>query len=220
MTYYCLANYLFSIRFSLVASPTSTPLAGKILAFQRRYINSMESLSAPLAGPELFAALRRGNGEAIAAVYRDHAPALLRSIGAVLGDRSDAEDVVHDLFVGLPEAMVHYEERGAFGGWLRRIGMRMALTKLRSQERRREVPLDGVEPPGRAPEGDRLPDRLLVEAALTALPEESRVVVVLRDLEGWSYREIAEIVGASEGTVMTRHCRAMQRLKSALEEIR
>jgi RNA polymerase sigma-70 factor (ECF subfamily) len=180
----------------------------------------MESLAAPLAAPELLAALRRGNAEAIAAVYREHAPALLRSIGAVLGDRSDAEDVVHDLFVGLPEAMAHYEERGIFGGWLRRIGMRMALTKLRSRERQREVPLGAVDEPGRAPEGDRLPDRLLVEAALTALPEESRVVVVLRDLEGWSYRDIAEFVGASEGTVMTRHCRAMQRLKSALEEIR
>ena len=45
-------------------------------------------------------------------------------------------------------------------------------------------------------------------------------MVVLRDLEGWSYRDIAEFVGAGEGTVMTRHCRAMQRLKSALEEIR
>jgi RNA polymerase sigma-70 factor (ECF subfamily) len=180
----------------------------------------MDSPAAPLAAPQLLAALRRGNGEAIAAVYRDHAPALLRSIGALLGDRSEAEDVVHDLFVGLPEAMARYEDRGAFGGWLRRIGMRLALTRLRSRERQREVSLDAAEEPGRAPEGDRLADRMLVEAALAALPEESRVVVVLRDLEGWSYRDIAEFVGASEGTVMTRHCRAMQRLKSALEEIR
>jgi len=105
-------------------------------------------------------------------------------------------------------------------GWLRRVGMRMALSRLRSRERRQEVPLDAVYEPGRAPVGDRLPDRLLVEAALAGLPEESRVVVVLRDLEGWSYRDIAEFVGAGEGTVMTRHCRAMQRLKSALEEIR
>ena len=98
--------------------------------------------------------------------------------------------------------------------------MRLAHTRLRSRARRREVPLEDVEEPGRAPEGDRLPDRLLVEAALAGLPEESRIVVVLRDLEGWSYRDIAEMVGASEGTVMTRHCRAMQRLKSALEETR
>lgn len=55
---------------------------------------------------------------------------------------------------------------------------------------------------------------------LAGLPEDSRVVVVLRDLEGWSYHDIAEFVGANEGTVMTRHCRAMQRLKSALEELR
>ena len=180
----------------------------------------MDSPAAPLAAPQLLAALRRGDGEALATVYREHAPALLRSVGAVLGEPGDAEDVVHDLFVGLPEAMARYEERGAFGGWLRRIGMRMALTRLRSRERRLEVPLDVVNEPGGAPDGDRLPDRLLVEAALAELPEESRIVVVLRDLEGWSYRDIAEFVGASEGTVMTRHCRAMQRLKSALEELR
>lgn len=176
------------------------------------------ALAAPLL-PDL-TALRRGEADAIAATYREHAGGLLRSLTALLGDREEAEDVVHDLFVGLPEALRRYEERGAFGAWLSRIAARMALTRLRARKRQREVPLDSVNEPGRAAEGDRLADRLLVEAALAGLPEESRTVVVLRDLEGWSYRDIAEFVGASEGTVMTRHCRAMQRLKTALEETR
>jgi RNA polymerase sigma-70 factor (ECF subfamily) len=96
----------------------------------------------------------------------------------------------------------------------------MALSRLRTRKRRPEISLDATHERGALGDGDRLPDRLLVEQVLAQLPEESRIVVVLRDLEGWPYRDIAEFVGASEGTVMTRHCRAMQRLKTALEEIR
>jgi len=169
------------------------------------------------AAPDLLA-LRRGEPDAIAAIYREHAGRLLRSTAALLGSRAEAEDLVHDLFVGLPEALRRYEEQGQFGPWLSRIAARMALMRLRSTRRRSEVGLDGVAEPSRRAAGDALADRLLVEGALAALSDEARTVVVLRDLEGWSYRDIAEFVGASEGTVMTRHCRAMQRLKTALEE--
>jgi RNA polymerase sigma-70 factor, ECF subfamily len=177
----------------------------------------METSSAPVAAPYSLAALRRGEGDAMAAVYRDHAPALLRSIGAIMGDRSEAEDVVHDLFVGLPEAMGRYEERGAFGGWLRRIGMRMALSRLRTRARRQEVSLSGADDAPHPAADEALARHLLVERALAALPDGMRVVVVLRELEGWPYRDIAEHLGLKEGAVMTRHCRAMQKLREALE---
>ena len=180
----------------------------------------MESPGTTLAGSELFTALRRGNGEAIAAVYRDHAPALLRSIATLLGDRSEAEDVVHDLFVGLPEAMARYQDRGVFGGWLRRIGMRMALTRLRTRSRRSEVALSAARNIATPADDDQLARRLLLETALATLPEEMRMVVVLRELEGWPYRHIAEQLGVREGAVMTRHCRAMRRLRNALETSR
>lgn len=179
----------------------------------------MRTATLPLsAAPDLIA-LRRGEPDAIAATYREHAGRLLRTATALLGDRSDAEDLVHDLFVGLPEAMARYQDRGTFGGWLSRIAARMALMRLRTRRRRREVPFEDADEPRRRADGDRLPDRMLIEMALASLSEESRTVLVLRDLEGWSYRDIGEFVGASEGTVMTRHSRAMQRLKTALEEM-
>jgi RNA polymerase sigma-70 factor (ECF subfamily) len=163
---------------------------------------------------------RRGSPDALASLYREHAGPLLRSLRFLLQDQADAEDVVHDLFVGLPEALGRYEDRGSLRAWLGRIAMRMALTKLRARKRRREVNLGlGANHSQRA-EGEHLPDRLLVEQALASLPEPMRTVVVLRDLEGWPYSEIADLVGASTNTIMTRHCRAMQRLKTALEEIR
>jgi RNA polymerase sigma-70 factor (ECF subfamily) len=169
---------------------------------------------------DLVAETRLGSSEALAALYREHAGPLLRSLRFLLQDQADAEDVVHDLFVGLPEALGRYEDRGSLRAWLGRTAMRMALTRLRTRKRRREVALDLGASLSRRAEGEQLPDRLLVEQALATLPEPMRTVVVLRDLEGWPYAEIAGLLGASTNTIMTRHCRAMQRLKTALEEIR
>lgn len=166
-------------------------------------------------------ALRRGDPAAIAAVYHAHAAGLLRSLTGFLGDEAEAEDALHDLFVGLPDALRRYEDRGVFGAWLGRVAMRLALQRLRRRKRRREVGLGGaVEPAGRREPSEALPARLLVEAALARLPEGLRTVVVLRELEGWSHREIGEFLGLREGAVMTRHCRAMKRLRVALEDER
>lgn len=164
-------------------------------------------------------ALRAGEPAALAAVYHQHAGPLLRTLRGFLGDEQDAEDVLHDLFVGLPEALGRYEDRGVFGAWLRRVALRLALQRLRRRQRRREVDLEHAEPFARA-SAEALPDRLAVERALATLPEAMRTVVVLRELEGWNHKEIAEFLGIREGAVMTRHCRAMKRLRVVLEDDR
>ena len=165
-------------------------------------------------------AVRRGDPVALARVYDAHAAMLLRTLTGFLGDETEAEDVLHDLFVGLPEALRRYEDRGLFGAWLRRVALRLALQRLRRRKRRREVALGHHEPVARRSEAESLPARMLVERALATLPEGLRTVVVLRELEGWSHREIADFLGLREGAVMTRHCRAMKRLRLALEDER
>jgi RNA polymerase sigma-70 factor (ECF subfamily) len=164
-------------------------------------------------------ALRAGDPAALAAVYRQHAGPLLRTLRGFVGSEQDAEDVLHDLFVGLPEAMLRYEDRGLFGAWLRRVALRLALQRLRSRGRRREVELEHATPVTRA-SAEAIPDQLAVERALAMLPEPMRTVVVLRELEGWSHHDIAEFLGIREGAVMTRHCRAMKKLRLALENDR
>ncbi len=170
--------------------------------------------------PTSLAALRKGDAAALGAVYERHAPALIRTLTAMLNDPGEAEDLVHDLFVGLPEAMARYEERGQFAGWLHRIAVRLALSRLRRRGRRGEVALEAADGVGHRAEGDSVADRITVTAALAALPESLRTVVVLREYEGWSHREIAAHLGISEGAAMTRHCRALQKLRGTLEEDR
>jgi RNA polymerase sigma-70 factor (ECF subfamily) len=132
----------------------------------------------------------------------------------LVGAREDAEDVVHDVFVGLPEALRRYEERGSFAAWLKRVTARVALMRLRSGKRRREVALERAgghaEPP--APlDGDGL------QAAVNTLPDHLRAVLVLKEIEGYGHAEIAQLLGISEGASRVRLTRALKRLRNELE---
>ena len=88
----------------------------------------------------VIAEARAGSNDALASIYHDHANALLAVAYRLLLSQADAEDVVHDVFVGLPEALRRYEERGSFGAWLKRITVRVALSRIRTAQR--EVGLD------------------------------------------------------------------------------
>src|SRR2546422_10737996 len=109
---------------------------------------------APPEPRDIVAAARRGDPPALAALYRAHGAAVFRLAYRLTGTREDAEDVVHDVFVGLPEALLRYEERGRLESWLKRVAARVALMRLRQRGRRREVALEAVAGK-RAPPGAR-----------------------------------------------------------------
>lgn len=159
--------------------------------------------------------LRRGEPAALAETYRRHAPALRRLAGRLLGSSTEADDLVQDLFVGLPEALARYEERGEFRGWLRRIVVRLVLMRQRSRRRRRESWLD----PQSSPPAPVAPnDHGALSGLLAELPAEQRMVVVLRAIEGYSHTEVAELLGMRRNTVEVRYHRALQRLRRLVEE--
>src|SRR5574341_370932 len=90
---------------------------------------------------------RAGSPGALEGLYRLFGPALFRLAYRLTGLKEEAEDVVHDVFVGLPEALQRYEERGRLDAWLRRLTARVALMKLRAARRRDAVRLETHEPP-------------------------------------------------------------------------
>ena len=168
-----------------------------------------------LTDPDSLPALRRGDPDALGALYHHHAPALLLLARRLLGSAAEAEDLVQDLFVGLPEALAHYQERGSLGPWLRTVATRMALMRLRSRRTRGEVAL-GTTPLSAAPATEPA-DRMTLTTLLAQLPEEQRVVVVLRSIEGYSHAEVAELLGLRRNTVEVRYHRALERLRDLLE---
>lgn len=157
---------------------------------------------------------RSADPEALAHLYRAHAGSMLRVAYHLLGSWADAEDVVHDVFLGLPEALGAYREQGRFAGWIRRLAVRVALQRLRRT--RREVSLDAVDQhPGQSssePAGEWL------ERGIRALPETLRTVFVLKEIEGYSHAEIGELLGIRRGTSEVRYHRAIRQLRETLKE--
>src|ERR1700756_3947683 len=162
----------------------------------------------------LIEAVRAGDPEPLPALSREHGADLYRLAYRLTGTRQDAEDVVHDVFVGLPEALGGYEERGRFASWLKRVTARVVLMRLRTRTRRREVALDAS-----LPSADRPTDveRGDLEAAIDALPSALRSVLVLKEVEGYSHAEVADVLGISEGASRLRLNRALKRLRNRLE---
>lgn len=149
-------------------------------------------------------------------LYASYAADLFRLAYRLTGSAADAEDVVQDVFLGLPEALRGYEERGRFGGWLRTLTARTALSRLRRRTRRREVALDVVHSPTtRGPE-EAVVSHVTLHRALERLPEALRTVLVLRELEGYSHAEIAELLGIGVNASQVRLHRAHQKLRTIL----
>ncbi len=154
----------------------------------------------------------RGDRDALGELYHRRAGMLTRLAARLLASRSDAEDVVQDLFVGLPEALKRYRETGRFDAWLRALVINLALKRLRSGRRRlawfasqpHSSPLNAGNDAGE------------VRRAVEALPPGLRAVVVLKIIEGYGHAEIAELLGISRGTSEVRLLRALRKLRQML----
>lgn len=171
----------------------------------------------PLDDAALVERLRSGDLQALDALFHRHARVLLGVAYRLTGSSAEAEDVVQDLFVGLPLAVRRYAEQGALGAWLRTVTVRLALDRVRRRERQREVPLDSM--PARdagASSAGAMEARWELERALATLPDALRVVFLLKEVEGYSHAEISQLLGIRIGTSEVRLHRAIKALREAL----
>jgi len=158
--------------------------------------------------------LSTGDLDALDALFHRHASALLNLARRITGSAVDAEDVVQDLFVGLPMAVRRYAERGSFGAWLRTVTVRLALDRVRRRTRRHEVALDLA---GEQTAVSETPEvRWDLEGAIAVLPDDLRMVFVLKEVEGFFHAEIGRLLGIRTGTSEVRLHRAVRALRRAL----
>ena len=145
---------------------------------------------------QLASQIARGDMHALALLYERRAHELLAVAFRLLQSRADAEDVVHDVFVGLPEALRRYQERGALGAWLRKVTARVALMRLRADSAHRTEALHGeiAATPTRTSD-----ESITIERALQQLSPSLRAVLVLKEIEGFSHGEIANMLDISIG---------------------
>ena len=149
----------------------------------------------------------------------------------MLGNREDAEEVTQEAFLQAYRALPGFEGRSSVGTWLHRIAMNTTAGFLKKDSARRASTMaysvEELEALGRVFSGEHQTEAAFAKKqfqralhrALMILPEEFRAVFVLRELQGCSYREIAEILDVPLGTVESRLFRSREMLRKELAEV-
>lgn len=190
---------------------------------------SFESLS----DHELIEATRAGESRAFAEIVRRYQNPLTNYLYRMLNDYEEAVDLAQESFVRVYFAIERYHSDYAFSTYIYRIATNLAISEIRRRKRRRLFSLTGLfqtegneekqfqpmdEKP--LPEDDLLgvEQRKVIETAIAALPEKYRAAIVLREIEGKSYEEVAEVLGLGLGTTKSRISRGRGILREKIEK--
>jgi RNA polymerase sigma-70 factor, ECF subfamily len=186
----------------------------------------------PVDDAELVDAARRGDRDAFRTLFeRYHRKAYALAFG-VVRHQDDALDVVQDAFIKAHKYLDKFEGSSSFYTWLYRIVMNLAIDHLRKHRRVKPVELDeqhldegddALLPkilggnPGRALMDKEI--RARIDQALGELSDNHRAVLIMRELEGMSYEEMAQAMGCSKGTIMSRLFHARKNMQKQLVDL-
>jgi RNA polymerase sigma-70 factor (ECF subfamily) len=166
---------------------------------------------------------RAGVPGAFDEVYRTHAPRLFGLACRLVG-RTDAEDLLQEIFLAAHRKLRLYKGEASLGTWLYRLGTNLCLDYLRSRGARFAQVTDALDDEREAPNAPAggvlgAVDRLDLERALDELPAGCRTVFVLHDVEGFEHKEIAAMLDIADGTSKSQLHKARMRLRQALSRV-
>lgn len=188
---------------------------------------------------ELVEKAKKGDTMAFQKLVVAHQGRLFSVAFGILRDRDEAMDVVQDAFIKAHKKLAEFEGNAAFSTWLYRIAVNLCIDRKRADARRRKTDLDDAaarnlddDPLYAAAEfAPRLSgsnplrnstDKELgkqIDTAMAKLSDDHKSIVLLREVEGMSYEEIAETLGIPKGTVMSRLFHARKNLQRVLRPI-
>ncbi len=175
---------------------------------------------------------QEGDEEAFRELVRRYSDPLTSFAWRMLNDRDKAVDVAQETFINVFTHAGGYRPVASFAGWLYRIAYNLAINEIRRQKRQPATSLDAAESPdvpGRPAlqirdETDSAEEGLLgterrdlVRRCVASLPPKYRGAIVMKDMEGLTFEEIAGILGCPESTVKSRVMRARRMLRTRLE---
>ena len=177
---------------------------------------------------------RDGEEDAFTEIVRRYRTRIVNTAYRVVGDFAKAEDDAQETFIRVYRNAHRYKSIAKFSTWIYTIALNVARNELRNTKRKKLVSLDAFgantdsdpstyeipdesSKPDEEAERDQL--RTIFNAAIVKLPERYRTVFVLRDVQGLSYEEMAEILKIPKGTVKSRMNRARQKFKELIEPI-
>lgn len=188
-----------------------------------------DSAAAVDPGWEALARVAAGDVEAFASLVESHQERLLRLCERLLGDAEEARDAAQEVFLKAYRKAGDVRPQGRVYTWLYRIAVNHCLNKLRRRKLVRFLRWEDPEErdtPAFDPPDEAADPAAALEArrrwrvtrrALARLPENQRSVLVLVRFEGLSYKQVADVLGITEGAVESRLFRAMRRLEAAQE---
>ena len=157
-------------------------------------------------------ALKRGDRRAQAVAYRTLAPAVMGMAMRILRDEGIAQEVVQDTFVELIEKAHTLNDPNAVLGWLRKVAVNHCLMRLRSPWHKRRVTLELVEDVDVTNGSAHLENMQDIESALGSLSAETRMVIWLHDVEGYTHKEIGELLGHTASYSKSQLARGYKKL--------
>jgi RNA polymerase sigma-70 factor (ECF subfamily) len=161
--------------------------------------------------------LASGEPRTFEALLRTHELMVARTALRLTGNRQDAQDAAQEVFLRLHRNLGRIDDSSNLSGWLYRVTVNVCRDILR--KRRNTDSLDEAQlsvPSYTEADLGRAQQLQLVEEALRTLPEKERAAVTLRDIEGLSTREVAEILGSSEATVRSQISAARLKIRKML----
>ena len=170
---------------------------------------------------ELVDQAKAGDSRALEELLRRHQPRLRTVCRRILSNDADADDAAQNALIAIVRALPTFDARSAFGTWAYRIATNAALDEARRRQRRPQIGRDELDASsivdldsGRV--FSSIHEREILEKALSLVPEDFRVAVVLRDVADLDYDEIAQVLGVPIGTVRSRIARGRGQLADIL----
>jgi len=176
---------------------------------------------------ELIRKAGRGDAYAFEQLMTVHESKMYAVALRMCGNREDAQDCLQEAMLRVYRAISGFKGQSSFSTWVYRITMNSCLDELRRRKSRAAVSLDSMLESGFAPSDEsdtpeesslRSEQKRALEKAIAQLPEDMRAAIVLRDIQGCSYDEIARALDANVGTIKSRISRGREKLRAVLSE--
>jgi len=164
---------------------------------------------------QFVASAQQGNRDALEQLLENYYDFVFSICRRITGNIDDANEATQETLISVARNIASFKSTAKFSTWVYRIATNASLDEIRKKSRRAtsEFNEETVMPKSTQSLEDSLIDSIDIDIALQRLPEEFRIVLVLRDQLGTSYEEISEILDVPSGTVKSRIARARQKMK-------